>query len=153
MRAWAEQRTITHRYVGICSDTRAGKNAEDASLLELEIPVTTNPDAIGGALRDTTLDAMTVVFCTYHSLGLVERAQDGGGPPFDLVLCDEAHRTTGIERPGDSTSPFVLVHDGKRICASKRLYMTATPRLYTEGTKTKAASHSVEVFSMDDAAT
>ena len=153
MRAWAEQRTITHRYVGICSDTRAGKNAEDASLLELEIPVTTNPDAIGGALRDTTPDAMTVVFCTYHSLGLVERAQDGGGPPFDLVLCDEAHRTTGIERPGDSTSPFVLVHDGKRICASKRLYMTATPRLYTEGTKTKAASHSVEVFSMDDAAT
>ena len=153
MRAWAEQRTITHRYVGICSDTRAGKNAEDASLLELEMPVTTNPDAIGGALRDTTPDAMTVVFCTYHSLGLVERAQDGGGPPFDLVLCDEAHRTTGIERPGDSTSPFVLVHDGKRICASKRLYMTATPRLYTEGTKTKAASHSVEVFSMDDAAT
>ena len=153
MRAWAEQRTITHRYVGICSDTRAGKNTEDASLLELEIPVTTNPDAIGGALRDTTPDAMTVVFCTYHSLGLVERAQDGGGPPFDLVLCDEAHRTTGIERPGDSASPFVLVHDDERIRASKRLYMTATPRLYTEGAKTKAASHSVDVFSMDDPAT
>ena len=150
MRAWAEQRTITHRYVGICSDTRAGKNAEDASLLELEIPVTTNPDAISGALRDTTPDAMTVVFCTYHSLGLVERAQNGGGPPFDLVLCDEAHRTTGIERPGDSASPFVLVHDDERIRASKRLYMTATPRLYTEGAKTKAASHSVDVFSMDD---
>ena len=153
MRAWAEQRTITHRYVGICSDTRAGKSDEDASLRELEIPVTTAPDAIGGALRDTTPDAMTVVFSTYHSLGLVERAQDGGGPPFDLVLCDEAHRTTGIERPGDSASPFVLVHDDERIRASKRLYMTATPRLYTEGAKTKAASHSVDVFSMDDAAT
>ena len=153
MRAWAEQRTITHRYIGICSDTRAGKNTEDASLLELEIPVTTNPDAIGDALRDTTPDAMTVVFCTYHSLALVERAQDGGGPPFDLVLCDEAHRTTGIERPGDSASPFVLVHDDERIRASKRLYMTATPRLYTEGAKTKAASHSVDVFSMDNAAT
>ena len=153
MRAWAEQRTVVHRYIGICSDTRAGKNEEDASLRELEIPVTTDPAAIGGALRDTTPDAMTVVFCTYHSLGLVERAQDGGGPPFDLVLCDEAHRTTGIERPDDSASPFVLVHDGERIRASNRLYMTATPRLYTEGAKTKAASHSVDVFSMDEAAT
>ena len=104
MRAWAEQRTVVHRYIGICSDTRAGKNDEDASLRELEIPVTTDPGAIRGALRDATPDAMAVVFCTYHSLGLVERAQDGGAPPFDLVLCDEAHRTTGIERPGDSTS-------------------------------------------------
>ena len=97
--------------------------------------------------------SMTVVFCTYHSLGLVERAQDEGAPPFDLILCDEAHRTTGIERPGDKTSPFVLVHDAERIRAAQRLYMTATPRLYTEGAKTKAATHGVEVFSMDDEAT
>ncbi len=153
MRAWAEQRTVSHRYVGICSDTRAGRNDEDASLEELEIPVTTDPTAIGSALRELTPDAMTVVFCTYHSLALVERAQDGGAPPFDLVLCDEAHRTTGIDRPGDKTSPFVLVHDSKRIRASKRLYMTATPRLYTEGARSKAARQSVEVFSMDDPAT
>ena len=96
---------------------------------------------------------MTVVFCTYHSLGLVARAQDEGAPPFDLVLCDEAHRTTGVERPDDKTSPFVLVHDASRIRARKRLYMTATPRLYTEGAKTRAANHHVEVFSMDDEAT
>ena len=153
MRAWAEQRTVSHRYIGICSDTRAGRNDEDSSLRELEIPVTTDAAAIGDALGDATPDAMTVVFCTYQSLVLVERAQDGGAPPFNLVLCDEAHRTTGIERPGDKTSPFVLVHDEERIRASNRLYMTATPRLYTEGAKSKAASHSVDVFSMDDAAT
>ena len=94
-----------------------------------------------------------MVFCTYHSLGIVERAQDDGAPAFDIVLCDEAHRTTGIERPGDPTSPFVLVHDAQRIRAAKRLYMTATPRLYTEGAKAKAASHEVEVFSMDNRAT
>ena len=153
MRAWAEQRSVPHRYIGICSDTRAGRHDEDASLQELEIPVTTDPAAISRALRDAPPDAMTVVFCTYHSLGLVERAQDDGAPPFDLVLCDEAHRTTGIERPGDKTSPFVLVHDAQRIRAAKRLYMTATPRLYTEGARAKAASHQVEVFSMDDPAT
>ncbi len=71
-------------------------------------------------------------------------------PPFDLIICDEAHRTTGIERPDDCTSPFVLVHDDERIRGLKRLYMTATPRLYTESAKAKAANHKVEVFSMDD---
>ena len=153
MREWAEQRAVPHRYVGICSDTRAGRNDEDASLHELEIPVTTDPAAISKALHSAPPDAMTVVFCTYHSLGLAEQAQDAGAPPFDLILCDEAHRTTGIERPGDRTSPFVLVHDAARIRAKKRLYMTATPRLYTEGAKAKAANHAVEVFSMDDPAT
>ena len=152
MREWAEQRSVPHRYVGICSDTRAGRNDEDATLQELEITVTTDPAAIGAALRNAPADAMTAVFCTYHSLGLVERAQDDGAPPFDLVLCDEAHRTTGVERPGDRASPFVLVHDAERIRAGKRLYMTATPRIYTEGARVKAASHNVEVFSMDDPA-
>ena len=153
MREWAEQRAISHRYVGICSDTRAGRNDEDSSLHELEMPVTTDPDAIAEALRSPFADAMTVVFCTYHSLGLVEQAQADGAPPFDLILCDEAHRTTGVDRPGDKTSPFVLVHDGDRIRAERRLYMTATPRLYTEGAKTKAANHDIEVFSMDDRGT
>ena len=153
MREWATQRSIPHRYIGICSDTRAGRNDEDASLQELEIPVTTDPKTISQALREARPDAMTVVFCTYHSLGIVEDAQDDGAPAFDIVLCDEAHRTTGVERPGDRTSPFVLVHDAQRIRAAKRLYMTATPRLYTEGAKAKAASHDVEVFSMDDPAT
>ena len=189
MREWATQKALAHRYLGVCSDTRAGRNDEDASLQELEIPVTTDPHAISRALRihqqrraqganpsqdkkregpafsqetardgpvpsqeATRADALTVVFCTYQSLPVLERAQGDGAPPFDLVLCDEAHRTTGVERPGDKTSPFVLVHDGRRIRAAKRLYMTATPRLYTEGTKSKAASHAAEVFSMDDPA-
>ncbi len=153
MREWAEQRTLPQSYIGICSDTRAGRQDEDASFLELEIPVTTDPALIGKALRDSqSKEKMTVVFCTYHSLALVEEAQKDGAPPFDLVLCDEAHRTTGIERPGDRTSPFVLVHDGNRIQAAKRLYMTATPRLYTAAARSKAASHDVEVFSMDDEA-
>ena len=150
MREWATQKAVPQRYVGICSDTRAGKDDEDASMQELEIPVTTDPMVISKALGDAHQDVMTVVFCTYQSLGLVEHAQDGGAPAFDIVLCDEAHRTTGVDRPADKTSPFVLVHDKQRIRAGKRLYMTATPRLYTAGAKAKAAHHDVEVFSMDD---
>ena len=153
MREWAEQQEVPHRYIGICSDIRAGKTHEDASILELEIPVTTDPSKISEALQKTDEKAMTVVFSTYHSLPIVENAQDQGAPAFDLVLCDEAHRTTGVEHPYDTTSPFVLVHNAGRIRADKRLYMTATSRLYTEGTKAKAARHDIEVFSMDDAET
>lgn len=151
MREWAEQKLVEHSYVGICSDASAGSRSEDATMAELEIPVTTEPDRISQALQERRADHMTVVFCTYHSLPLVERAQDEGAPSFDIILCDEAHRTTGVERPSDKRiSPFVLVHDNNRIRSSKRLYMTATPRLYTESSKQKAASHKVDVFSMDD---
>ena len=152
MREWATQRELRHRYIGVCSDTRAGRQDEDASLQELEMPVSTAPEKVAAALRSRRKDAMTVVFCTYQSLPVIEHAQRDRAPRFDLILCDEAHRTTGVERPGDDTSPFVLVHDRKRIRAKKRLYMTATPRLYTEGAKNKAADHGVEVFSMDDEA-
>ena len=152
MREWAEQKNLYHRYIGICSDTRAGRYNEDAALQELEIPVTTDSAAIATALGSTPEHAMTVVFCTYHSLGIVEAVQDDGAPQFDLVLCDEAHRTTGIEQPGDETSPFVLVHDGERIRTRKRLYMTATPRIYTDAAQSRAARLKVDVFSMDDQA-
>ena len=153
MREWATQKTLPHRYVGICSDTRAGRHDEDASVLELEIPVTTDPARISAALKETRPGFMTVVFCTYHSLPIVESAHEAGAPPFDLVLCDEAHRTTGVDRPGDRTSPFVRIHDNERIHARKRLYMTATPRIYTDSSKSKAARHDVDVFSMDEEAT
>ena len=150
MREWATHREIPHSYIGICSDTRTGNNSEDASLQELEIPVTTCPTAIFNKLHETRKDSMTVVFCTYQSLEIVESVQDSGASEFDIVFCDEAHRTTGIERPDDKTSPFVLVHNSQRIRTKKRLYMTATPRLYTEGARKKAAAHNIEVFSMND---
>ncbi len=150
MREWSEQRGVPHSYVGICSDTRAGDTTEDSSIQELKIPVTTDPSEIASALHKQDTGKMTVVFCTYQSLPLIEEVQNSGAPPFDIIFCDEAHRTTGVDKPGDKTSPFVLVHDADRIRANKRLYMTATPRLYTENARKKAADYNVEVFSMDD---
>ena len=152
MREWSDQRGIPHSYIGICSDTRAGDVNEDASIQELKIPVTTDPLSIYSQLQHTDTGKMSVVFCTYQSLPLIEKAQAEGAPPFDIIFCDEAHRTTGIDKPADKTSPFVLVHDADRIRASKRLYMTATPKLYTESAKTTASDYNIDVFSMDDEA-
>ena len=92
MREWAEQRELPHRYIGICSDTRAGRSDEDASFLELEIPVTTDRQAVGRALRHAPSGAMTVVFCTYHSLGLVAQAQDDGAR-HPSTSCSATRRT------------------------------------------------------------
>ena len=152
MREWSEQRGVDHSYIGICSDTRVGgRTSEDASVQELKIPVTTDPLKISLALQNPDSRKMTVVFCTYQSLPVIEQVQqDKGAPPFDIIFCDEAHRTTGVEAPDDRTSPFVLVHDGNRIRANKRLYMTATPRIYTEGARATAVHHDRDVFSMDD---
>ncbi len=154
MREWAEQQNIPHHYIGICSDTKAGKANEDATLMELEFPVTTDETVISEALQSSNSNGdteyMRVVFCTYHSLPKVEEAQNTGAPAFDIIFCDEGHRTTGVDRLDDDTSPFVLVHNNDRIRAKKRLYMTATPRLYTESARARAARHDIDVYSMDD---
>lgn len=156
MRVFAEQKDegIEHKYIGICSDKKAGFKSEDASLAELEMPVTTDLEKVTNALGKNQRSAMQVVFCTYQSLEIVEKAQkELGGVTrheFDLIICDEAHRTTGVERPGDEMSSFLLVHDQERIRGAKRLYMTATPRIYAEGVRSRAAKGGAQVYEMSD---
>lgn len=75
-----------------------------------------------------------------------------GFPPFDLIICDEAHRTTGVTLAGKDESAFVKVHDPDFLKARRRLYMTATPRLYTENAKSRAAQTEAVLCSMDDEA-
>ena len=167
MREWAQQRNpdTPHRYIGVCSDTRAGHTAEDAPLVELAMPVTTDPQRIATQLASEDSEAMTVVFCTYQSLSLIADAQAEGGlfgtaPEFDLVLCDEAHRTTGIEdtaapktpRSAKRTiTPYSFIHAPDAVRAIKRLYMTATPRIYTEAVRSRVEDKgSFDVYSMDD---
>ncbi|MFF7610241.1 Helicase associated domain protein [Streptomyces parvulus] len=87
------------------------------------------------------------VFATYASLGLgtLERAHRRGLPGWDLIVVDEAHRTSG--RIG---KPWAVVHDNTRIPALRRLYMTATPRLWQLGDEEAAGAPGELVASMDD---
>jgi predicted helicase len=96
---------------------------------------------------------MSVVFSTYHSIDVISKAQHQYGlGDFDLIICDEAHRTTGATFGDDDESTFVKVHDADFIRANKRLYMTATPRIYGDSAKAKAESDNVALCSMDDPA-
>ncbi|MEV5440518.1 Helicase associated domain protein [Streptomyces sp. NPDC052682] len=91
---------------------------------QVAFPNTTDVDELVDWVRP--FDKVTV-FATYASLGLgtLERAHEAGLPAWDLIVVDEAHRTSG--RIG---KPWAVVHDNMRIPALRRLYMTATPRLW-----------------------
>ncbi len=165
LRAWSAQASVPIHAVCICSDGQVSqqkvKNDEDeVSIVDLALPASTNTDYILyqlKAIRRETRGGMTVVFSTYQSIEVISRAQSellkrtqGGYGVFDLIICDEAHRTTGVSLKGTEESAFIKVHNNEFIQAKHRLYMTATPRLYTDEARKKAEESDVVLCSMDD---
>ncbi len=138
MREWSDNANIKHYYVAVCSDKSTG---EEGSITELESPVSTDAETLKPYIKNRPKDAMTVIFSTYHSIEVVQKAMKGES--FDIVFCDEAHRTTGVE----DQSFFTFVHDNKNIHSKKRLYMTATPRIYNDKIQAKVGD---ALYSMDN---
>ncbi|RCG23380.1 damage-inducible protein [Sphaerisporangium album] len=153
LKEWTTDAKVPLRPYGVCSDTKAGSRSdnEDISPYDLVFPATTDAaklytQIVGGGPRGK----ITVIFSTYQSLPVVAEAQRKGLPEFDLVICDEAHRTTGVTLAGQSESNFVKVHDQQYVKSARRLYMTATPRLYDDNSKSQAEDGSAVLASMDD---
>ena len=149
-REWLRHTTRALASTVVCSDASAGGRgeSEDIGTHELECPVSTDATEITRRLRAHT-DRTHVVFCTYHSLRRVVEAQEMGAPHFDLAIADEAHRTTGAVR-ADRKTDFRTFHDAMLLHADKRLYMTATPRMYTERSKGSLRKRGFEVVDMGD---
>lgn len=154
---WSVEAEVPLRAFAVCSDSKVGKQAgqdasEDIPVVDLALPATTDPAKLNARLSNAAAgaDKLTVVFSTYQSIDVIHRAQELGSPGFDLVICDEAHRTTGATLPGADESAFVRVHDGSYLRGVKRLYMTATPRIYDDSSKAKAGQANVVIASMDD---
>jgi predicted helicase len=153
LREWIAQADRPMRAFAICSDTKVGKSSEDLRVTDLAYPATTDaPSLVAAVSKAANPEGLTVYFSTYQSIGVVSAAQDAGIPRFDLVICDEAHRTAG-KLGGEDESHFVRVHNDAFIKADKRLYMTATPKIFGEGVKAKAKDAAVELASMDDEST
>lgn len=150
---WSAQATLPLTALAVCSDTSVGrsKNNEDLRVFDLGFPASTDPAKLGARFKAShTQDGLTVVFSTYQSIDVVSAAQGKGLPEFDLILCDEAHRTTGASFPGSDDSAFVKVHSNANVAGRKRLYMTATPRIYGEEAKAKADDKGTVLASMDE---
>ena len=153
LREWTAQARLDLKSFAVCSDNKASRQAEDIASYDLEVPVSTNGKDIADRFASgRRAKGLNVVFSTYQSLPAVHDAQAEGLDDFDLVICDEAHRTTGVTLAGADESNFVRIHDADYIKATRRLYMTATPRLFDDTVKTKAEEHSAEIASMDDEA-
>ena len=151
MREWSAQRSTPLQYLGVCSDSTAGRKASERvdiadDITGLAIPVTTDPVKIRKEITEPVADGvMQVIFSTYHSSPRIKEAMEAGAE-LDLIICDEAHRTTGIDKGtgkdkseadiiGGKESYYQIVHHDRHIPAKRRLYMTATPRVFAERAK------------------
>lgn len=165
LRAWSQQADKPIHAVCICSDANVSKQEEknednSTSIIDLALPASTDTHFIVQQLEDIQLqkqDGMTVVFSTYQSIEVVAQAQrellnksHGEYGVFNLIICDEAHRTTGVVLKNEEESAFVKVHDNDFLKAHRRIYMTATPRLYADSAKKTAEEKDAILCSMDD---
>lgn len=171
LREWSADASEPINPICICSDpkiTRSSAKNEDSqleSVMDLAYPATTDIGKIVSqlySLKTSEKKGLKVVFSTYQSIDVISKAQskifegnlfgkDENFGIFDLIICDEAHRTTGVVLSSKEESAFTKVHDNDFIRANKRLYMTATPRLYSDDVKGKVAQKDqAYLCSMDD---
>jgi predicted helicase len=155
---WTQESATPLHSFAVCSDSDVGKKRkkDDDTVQtfthELRYPATTEPTRLATEMsKRHDAQHMSVVYSTYHSIDVISRAQhEHGLENFDLIICDEAHRTTGATFDTEDESNFVRVHDAEYIRSDKRLYMTATPRIYGDSAKASAEKDNVALCSMDD---
>lgn len=160
LRSWNNDTEMTISSMAVTSDRNAsrGKIKQDESNITIKssdigYPATTSAETIiknYNELMRQPKRELLVVFSTYQSIEVVGKAQQLGFPEFDLIIADEAHRTTGVKALEEDASIFTKVHSDTEVRGKKRLYQTATPKLYGAEAKKKAESLSVVVSSMDD---
>ncbi|WP_274565135.1 DEAD/DEAH box helicase [Streptomyces spiramyceticus] len=125
-------------YLGYCS-------RDDTQVRSLRGILTMVRDPGELARHASLTDGPVNVFCTYQSLNnLTQAHHDHHLPPWDFLISDEAHRTAG-----NLHKAWGVVHDNDALPARRRLYMTATPRVFDEKTGSHVAI-GCEVASMDD---
>ena len=155
---WTQEAAIPLHCFAVCSDSDVGKKrkkddeAVQTFVHELRFPATTDAKKLADEVaKRHDASSMTVVFSTYHSIDTIGTAQRKHKlADFDLVICDEAHRTTGATFEDEDESKFIRVHDEKFVRGAKRLYMTATPRIYSPAAQAVAEQDNVALCSMDD---
>jgi predicted helicase len=156
VREWTNDTETPIRAFAVCSDAHVGKrrkNTDDIAEIEihdLAFPATTDPQKVAEKAGEDDPERMTVIFSTYQSIVTLTRAQEAGLPEFDLIICDEAHRTTGATLDKEEESNFVKIHSNDHVAGKKRLYMTATPRIFGDNVRSKADEVGAELASMDN---
>ncbi|GAA8557038.1 DEAD/DEAH box helicase family protein [Helicobacter pylori] len=158
-REYAQEKSEPFYASIVCSDDKTGKSKnednDDIKFSELPIKASTRLEDILSVYEKAQKENKRfIVFSTYQSALRIKEAQEAGLGEIDLIICDEAHRTVGAmysTNERDDKNAFTLCHSDKNIKAKKRLYMTATPKVYSESSKAKAKESDNAIYSMDDA--
>ena len=157
LNAWMSDKQDEVKAICVCSDSKVTRKQNeneddyDTAVVDLAVPATTDYKPILRQLKKYgKMDCRTVIFSTYQSIEAVKVALDNYGKELDLIICDEAHRTTGVIWKDHDESNFTKVHNNDFIRARRRMYMTATPRLYSDSVKVKAKQNDDVLCSMDD---
>ena len=146
---WTAQTRYSFNAAVVCSDNKASKG-EDS--VDLGYPSTTHIKRLQEWINENKKSKknLNFIFSTYQSIDVISELQKETDLEFDIIICDEAHRTTGVTLCNEDKSYFVKIHDNNFIKAKKRLYMTATPRIFGDAAKGKAVDENAEICSMDD---
>ncbi len=157
-REYAQEKSEPFYASIVCSDDKVGKSKDedndDIKFSELPIkPSTRLEDILSVYEKAQKENKRFIIFSTYQSALRIKEAQEAGLNEIDLIICDEAHRTVGAmysSNERDDKNAFTLCHSDENIKATKRLYMTATPKIYSESSKAKAKESDNVIYSMDD---
>ncbi|GAA9257934.1 hypothetical protein TH0127_08180 [Helicobacter pylori] len=157
-REYAQEKSEPFYASIVCSDDKVGQSKDedndDIKFSELPLkPSTRLEDILSVHKKAQKENKRFIIFSTYQSALCIKEAQEAGLGEIDLMICDEAHRTVGAmysSNERDDKNAFTLCHSDKNIKAKKRLYMTATPKVYSESSKAKAKESDNVIYSMDD---
>ncbi len=161
-REYAQEKSDPFYASIVCSDDKVGKgkknksddDIDDINFSELPLkPSTRLEDILSAHKKAQKENKRFIIFSTYQSALRIKEAQEAGLGEIDLIICDEAHRTVGAmysSNERDDKNAFTLCHSDEHIKAKKRLYMTATPKVYSESSKAKAKESDNAIYSMDD---
>ncbi len=160
-REYAQEKSDPFYASIVCSDDKVGqsKNEDNDDIKFSELPIkpsTRLEDILSTYEKAQKENKRFIIFSTYQSTLRIKEAQEAGLGEIDLIICDEAHRTVGAmysTNERDDKNAFTLCHSDENIKAKKRLYMTATPKVYSESSKAKAKEKDNVIYSMDDAET
>ncbi|GAA9847526.1 hypothetical protein VN0597_11430 [Helicobacter pylori] len=161
-REYAQEKSEPFYASIVCSDDKVGKgkknknddDTDDINFSELPLkPSTRLEDILSVHETAQKENKRFIIFSTYQSALRIKEAQEVGLGEIDLIICDEAHRTVGAmysSNERDDKNAFTLCHSDEHIQAKKRLYMTATPKVYSESSKARAKESDNAIYSMDD---
>ena len=143
------------RLIAVCNDKGADADefawpdledterdlAPDLAAAALAVDITTAPDRIAELLTSGGNNALVVA--TYASSPAVAAATAAADITWDLLICDEAHRTAGA-----ADKAWALPLDNQALPAKRRLFATATIRAVEPNTDTDPDLGPIEVLSM-----